>query len=233
MPAVNKRAVNIGRWLGLAALGLAGCAGMPPSTLPKEPEHLVVVKTVRIPSTEPWVSRFAAHTWLDLKNGSEKNWERVEILSKESGVMIYPITSAEARAEARWDNRVEVIGLVSGDAAEKMIPQLVERARNYPGSAEYVGWPGPNSNTLITYLARETPGLQLQFNHNAVGKDYAPWFYAGPSVTGTGWQVDTWLVGIQIGVKDGIQLHFIQLTLGVSLFPPAIDLPILPRIGWP
>ncbi|HTB64537.1 MAG TPA: DUF3750 domain-containing protein, partial [Opitutales bacterium] len=99
--------------------------------------------------------------------------------------------------------------------------------------ANYYAWPGPNSNTFVARLARATPGLHLQFNHNAAGKDYAPWFYAGPSVTGSGWQIDTWLLGLQLGWQDGFQFHFLQLTFGVSLFPPSLDLPILPRIGWP
>jgi len=232
MLRANNPVASIWRWLALVSLGLAGCAGMPPSALPQEPANLVVVKTVRIPTTEPWVSRFASHTWLDVKNGAENAWERLEILSKESGVMIYPITSAEARADARWTNRVEVIGLVSGDAAEKMIPALVERAKNYPDRANYSAWPGPNSNTFITYLARETPGLHLQFNHNAVGKDYVPWFYVGPSVTGTGWQVDTWLVGLQIGLREGIEVHLLQFTFGISIFPPALKLPFLPKLGF-
>lgn len=99
--------------------------------------------------------------------------------------------------------------------------------------ANWSGWTGSNSNTFAARLARETPGLYVQFKHNAAGKDYTPWFYAGPSVTGTGWQIDTLPLGLQIGWKDGIQLHFIQLTFGLSLWPPAIDLPIIPRIGWP
>jgi len=225
--------MNFYRLLVLIASILTGCASMPPSALPIEPSHLVVVKTVRIPATEPWISRFASHTWLDVKNGSEANWGRLEIISAESGVLAYRIPSAEARSDTRWTNRVEVIGLVSGDAAEKMIPALLKSAKNYSDRANYFAWPGPNSNTFISYLARETLGLHLQFNHNAVGKDYVPWFYAGPSVTGSGWQADTWLIGLQAGWRDGIQLHFIQLTFGISFFPPALDLPIIPRIGLP
>ncbi len=218
----------------LAALALlAGCAGMPPSTLPADPAYLVTVKTVRIPSTEPWVSRFASHTWFDLKNGAETNWGRVEILAADSGVMMYKIPASEARADERWTNRVSVIGMVEGDAAQQMIPQLLALAKNYADKANYYAWPGPNSNTFVARLARELPGLHLQFNHNAAGKDYTPWFHAGPSVTGTGWQADTWLLGLQAGWRDGLQFHFLQLTFGISLFPPALDLPILPRIGWP
>jgi len=206
---------------------------MPPTALPTAPAYIVSVKSVRIPTTEPWISRFAYHTWLDVKKGAEDDWERMEILSAESGVNIYPVPGNEARGDARWTNPVEVVGLVVGDAARQMIPGLEEKARNYPDRAAYTAWPGPNSNSFITYLARATPGLHLQFNHNAVGRDYTPWLYAGPSVTGTGLQVDTLLLGLQAGWREGLQVHFIQLTFGISLFPPALELPILPRIGWP
>jgi len=201
--------------------------------VPQEPDYVVAVESVRIPTTEPWVSRFAYHTWFDLKRGAENNWERVEILSAESGVNIYHIPPADARGRTRWDNPVEVVGLVTGEAAREMIPGLEERARNYPDRAAYTAWPGPNSNSFITYLARATPGLKLQFNHNAVGRDYTPWFYAGRSVSGSGVQLDTWLLGLQAGWREGIQVHFLQLTFGISLFPPALELPILPRIGLP
>jgi len=225
--------VNLSRVPILLSLLFSGCVSLPPTAVPQEPDYVVAVESVRIPTTEPWVSRFAYHTWFDLKRGAENNWERVEILSAESGVNIYHIPPADARGRTRWDNPVEVVGLVTGEAAREMIPGLEERARNYPDRAAYTAWPGPNSNSFITYLARATPGLKLQFNHNAVGRDYTPWFYAGRSVSGSGVQLDTWLLGLQAGWREGIQVHFLQLTFGISLFPPALELPILPRIGLP
>ena len=225
--------MNTRRFLVFLCLLASGCAGLRPSTVSTRQPYLVVVKSVRIPSTEPWISRFACHTWFDLKNGPNADWERIEILAVDSGVMDYKIPPQEAYSDFRWTNRVSVIGMIQGDLAKSVIPKMETLAKNYPDKANYWSWPGPNSNTFTASIVRQTPELRLVFDHNAVGKDFVPWFYAGPSVTGSGWQADTWLLGVQFGLRDGIQIHFIQLTLGVSLFPPALDLPILPRIGWP
>ena len=66
-----------------------------------------------------------------------------------------------------------------------------------------------------------------------VGKDYTPIIRVGPTTTGLGLEFDTYLFGIQIGIEEGIEFHFLNLTFGVDFFPPAIKLPFVPRLGFP
>ena len=34
-----------------------------------------------------------------------------------------------------------------------------------------------------------------------------------------------------MGLREGLELHLLGLTLGVGLWPPALKLPLLPRLG--
>jgi hypothetical protein len=82
-------------------------------------------------------------------------------------------------------------------------------------------------------MAREVPGLAFVFDHNAAGKDYTPWLYLGPTASRTGFRVDTLPVGFALGLREGVEVHLLQLTVGVALFPPALEIPFIPHIGFP
>lgn len=194
---------------------------------------MVVVKDVQMDPTMPPISHFAHHTWFDLKDGAESNWVTLEMLGEGTAVTHQRILAETARADIRWTKPVTVLALVTGDQAKAMIPKLEALADAYPDAQHYQAWPGPNSNTFARELTLATPGLHFEFDHNAVGKDYTPWLRLGPSTTGAGLELDTLPLGIGLGVREGVELHFIQLTLGVSLFPPALKIPFLPRIGCP
>jgi hypothetical protein len=57
-------------------------------------------------------------------------------------------------------------------------------------------------------------------------------FRFGRSTAGTGLTLNTLLLGVETGLHEGLELHFLQLTIGVSLYPPALKLPFLPRLGF-
>jgi hypothetical protein len=90
----------------------------------------------------------------------------------------------------------------------------------------YEAWPGPNSNTFVRELTQQVPELAFVFDHNAVGKDYA-WFDAGRAPSRTGVHFDTWPIGASVAMKEGRELHWLQLTFRLRL-----ELPFLPPIPW-
>lgn len=214
---------------------------------------MVVVATVRLPDSMDWYTRFAEHAWIDLKQGSEEAWVRVEIGTPSSGVKVFPIDPDEARATHRWDNRVSILEIVTGPAAREIGPQVIAAARavvdfgqqvlvvhpdgSWEGHIEppegrpYEAFPGPNSNTLIATIVEAVPGLHAELHHNAVGKDYPQGFRAGRTSSGYGVEADSSYLGAGIGLRQGLELHVAQLTFGVGLWPPALKLPFLPRIG--
>lgn len=64
------------------------------------------------------------------------------------------------------------------------------------------------------------------------GKDYLePIMGAGLSTTRTGVPIETPLVGVKVGLKDGLELHLLELILGLDLWLPALKTP-LGRLGF-
>lgn len=217
--------------LPVLALLFAGCRAIRPHEIPEDEEFIVAVKSVRIPDNEPWISRFAKHVFVDVKKGSEDRWRRMEIFNRHSGVVAEDLAPWEPRQDMRWRRNVEVIRIISGDEARRIATGLEVAALSYHADGFYRAWPGPNSNTFLKWLTRTVPGFHFEFDHNAAGKDYAPVFESGRTASGTGIQVDTPVLGIAVGLAEGIEIHVLQLTFGVSFLRPALKIPLLPRIG--
>ncbi len=118
-----------------------------------------------------------------------------------------------------------------GEEAKKIKKQL--KGYSHPYDTTYTAWPGPNSNSRIAERAYDIDGLAFHMPHNSPGKDYTPWFRIRPTTSDTGFTVDTLPLGFALGLYEGVELHFLQMTIGVSLFPPALKLPGLQRLGFP
>ena len=209
----------------------AACAVRPSAVA--DADHLVVVKSVRLPDREwlPWYTRFAEHCWVDVKLGAE--WTRVEWNQHLEHVQVEPLAADDAMRDERWGRGVAVHGVEAGAFARELGLRILATAADFPAAADYRAWPGPNSNSFVDWLARTT-GLPLHLPPNAVGKDYAAWLRVGASSSGSGVEAETALLGVQAGLREGLELHALGLTLGVGLWPPALKLPFLPAIpgGW-
>lgn len=238
--------------LSLALGVLAACAGPRPSTFASDSGALLVVQTLRIPESEPWFARFAEHTWIDLRTEAGADWWRVEVTSPGSGIRVESIDEAEVLADERWGRRVSVLRLLRGEEARRAGERVLELARAHPDFGhrevelhderlvlvttppereEYAAWPGPNSNTLIADLVEGTPGLWVDLDHNAVGKDYARGLRAGRTSAKLGLELDTDYLGVGLGLRQGAEVRLLGLTLGLGVWPPALKLPFLPRVG--
>ena len=191
---------------------LCSCVGPSPARLTTEHDYMVVVNSVRLPDSMPWYTVFAEHSWVDMKNGDEDSWQRVEIYNATSGHEVSSITAEKVRTTHRFGNRSSVLSVAVGEEARLAIPVIHTFTERY--ELDYEAWPGPNSNTFISDLLDATDGIDAQLHHNAAGKDF-PWGYFDLGFDSSG----------------GIELHLMQLTLGISFWPPAIKLPLLPRLG--
>ena len=224
------------RVTALALIQLAGaCAVARPSELPRDEAWVAAVKSAGIPRSMPWYSRFAEHTWVDVKCGDDAHWIRSEVIGAHSGARCNTITAREAYSDWRWSvEAVRVHRVVTGESARRVAERIeAVTAAVDPRYANggYEAWPGPNSNTFVRELARELPELAFVFDHNAVGKDYT-FFDAGWSPSRTGVSVDTWPLGATLALAEGFELHLLQLTFGMRLWPPRLALPFLPAIPW-
>lgn len=213
-------------WSGL--LLLTACGVHLPSQLPRDARWLVVVKSA--PLSSPW---FAHHAFVDVLRGGQL--QRIESGGR-LGLLVGELDQEELWLDRRFDERaVRVLGYVEGDAARAAIDALdarLERSDSLPGFGDgYTKWPGPNSNTLVRDLVAGVPGLGFVFDPNCIGKDFA-WFDLAWTSSRTGVRLDTPLLGGAVGLREGVELHLLQLTLGVSLDPPGLSLPFLPQIPF-
>lgn len=209
--------------LGLVtAVCLASCG---PQQVRKD--SLVVVKHVRIPKGEPWLARFATHSWVDYRPDVHSQWRRIEIVNKTSGIRHHGISVAEAMATHRWGERVHVLSQGDASANPHFVRDIMHFAYHYDASVYHV-WPGPNSNTFAERLLREVKGVSAQLDHNAVGKEHG--FYAGRTAGGTGIELQSPLAGAAVGLGEGLELSVLGLSGGVSFSPAAIKIPFLPPL---
>lgn len=112
-----------------------------------------------------------------------------------------------------------------GAAAERAIACLEREAPPWLGALRYRAWPGPNSNTFGDVMLRRC-GLHASLPANAIGKDYRGWIGASWTTEGTGVQVETPVLGVRLGLKEGVEVHVIGLAFGVDLWPPALIVPL-------
>ena len=189
----------------------------------------MLVERLRIPTSEPWYTRFASHTWFSVRSTAAGDWHRVEIVNAESGVVDAVIAADEVFADERWGRPVEVLAAYAGGDAAVMANEVRLIAAEYDGSS-YRAWPGPNSNTFVERILRRVEGLSAQLDHNAVGKDWAFPGRLGRSGSGAGIELELPLVGVQLGLLEGVELHLFGLTLGVGIWPLSLKLPFLPAL---
>jgi hypothetical protein len=218
-----------------AALTLCGCRATRPSELPLDEPYIVAVKSADLRTSGAWWKRFAHHTWVDYKNGAQ-GWKRMESLGP-IGIGVLDLPAAEAGVDRWLDGApVRLLGHLSGERAQRAIEQLEARSSELAGAYAdgYRAWPGPNSNTFVAELARGSSELAFVFDPNALGKDYGGWFDSGLTASKTGVRVDTLPLGFALALREGLELHLFQFTLGVSFDPPGIALPFTPQIpfGW-
>lgn len=213
------------------ALVVAPACAVRPSKLPPKAPHLFVVKTVKLAPNTPTVTHFAEHTFFDLAQTSETGrttWRRLEVNG--GPPRFFSISEREALADKRWTRHVAILGVLDGCDARNAQRDAIEAAREYASwDSGYTAWPGPNSNTFGAWIIRET-GMWVELDHNAVGANHAG-FSVNRTTAGPGVQLDTPVLGLQIGLVEGIEVHLLQLEFGVGLFHPAIKLPVLPRLG--
>ncbi len=76
------------------------------------------------------------------------------------------------------------------------------------------------------------PGMWVTLPTTAVGKDHASWARAGLTTSRTGIELETSFLGCELGLEEGVQVHFLGLSAGVGIWPPAIKLPFLPGIPF-
>ena len=178
-----------------------------------------------------WKGALAVHTWIAFKPHNARGFTRLDVVGWGR-----PVRRDNYPVDGRWySNEPEVVFELRGPEAQKLIPKIEAAVARYPFSSRgsYGVWPGPNSNTFIAWIGRQVPGLGLEMPPTAVGKDYlGDGLNVGSTPSGSGWQI-SWagVLGIAIGLKEGIELHLLGTTIGLDPQDLAIKLPGLGLLG--
>jgi hypothetical protein len=134
------------------------------------------------------------------------------------------------------DGDVALHAVVHYDGAEllRVVACLRREQSEYlrqHGARDYWPIPGPNSNTFVDSLLRHC-GIHVELPATAIGRDYRGPIGASVTSLGTGVQLETWILGFKVGLQEGVEVHVLDLPIGVHFWPPGITVPVNPgRIG--
>ena len=233
MSAARPRGV-VPLLVAAVALG-TGCVRPPVAELPQPRHAYVAVLSGEMPGSFRDVAR---HAWIVASTGSAQGdpsraarWRRYEWAGTARAIPISITDEAFTSDIAVGD--VALHGVKTGSPEEiGAIVSCLERETARYQDFNCGCWPGPNSNTFADLLIRRC-GLGIELPATALGKDYrGP---VGVSVTEarTGVQLQTWVGGVRLGLKEGVQADLAGLTLGVHFWPPGLEVPVNPgRLGF-
>lgn len=208
--------MRLGITVGWAAL-LAGCViGQRPVVAPDGDEPAILLLTCQL--RDP-LRDIARHAWFAVRDKGESQWERIETGYCGSG----PVGGiGDVILHEVW----------RGEGVSKKIACLRAHEDRYQPRDRYLPWPGPNSNTFVAQLLRRC-GLRADLPATAIGKDFDGPVSASWTTGGTGFQIETPLIGFRLGLTEGVQIHLMAFEIGIDWWPPAIIVPIgSGRIGF-
>lgn len=182
--------------------------------------------------TYGWRGFFAVHPWIIYKRRGETAYTRYDVVGWRAPQVVqrnYAVPDGlwyGATPELLVDHR--------GEDAQSMIAGIEAAVASYPHANDYRSYPGPNSNTFLAHIGREVPALKLDLPANAIGKDYRPLSSpVGLSSSGSGLQIELLgLLGVSLGLQEGLEFNLLGLNFGIDLNAPALRLPFWGRLGW-
>ena len=225
-------AVHLG-WIALTASDWRTASREPVGLAPDPAAVTEAVVQVYAARAWGWRGYFGVHSWLAVKPTGAPAFTVYEVIGWRARWGDSALTIHRRAADARWYGRApELLADVRGDGVDQLIERIDRAARTYPFGTRYRLWPGPNSNTFIAFLGRAVPELRLDLPPTAIGKDYLDGDFVSAS-PGGGVQVSLYgLAGVIAGPAEGLEVNLLGLVLGVHVWPPAIKLPLIGRIGW-
>jgi hypothetical protein len=181
-----------------------------------------------------WRGVFALHTWIVLKPAGARAYTRYEVIGWGVDRGLEAVRVNRTGPDNYWFGATpELLLDRRGPDVEHLIGRVQAAIAGYPYRAAYRTWPGPNSNTFVAHVARAVPELRMDLPPTAIGKDFlTAGGLVARSPSGTGYQVSVLgLLGVLVGVNEGIELNVLGLVLGVDITTPALKLPGIGRVG--
>ncbi|MES3036446.1 MAG: DUF3750 domain-containing protein [Bdellovibrionota bacterium] len=198
----------------------------------QEKRAVVQIYTARAYS---WRGTFGVHPWVAIKRENESNYTVYEVIGFYVTKGVSVIRQSARQPDSRWFGRdPELIYDLRGGKAAAMIPDIEKAVESYPYPEQYRLYPGPNSNTFISHIIRNTPGMRVELPPHAIGKDWlGATKFADLTESKTGLRVSFWgVLGIAVGLSEGIEINIFGMTFGIDFASPALKLPFVGRLGF-
>ncbi|WP_341907026.1 DUF3750 domain-containing protein [Polaromonas sp. YR568] len=204
-------------------------AGIAPDPVQEADRAIVQVYAA---ATYGWRGNFAVHPWIIYKRKGETSYTRYDVVGWRAPNVVQ---RDYAVPDGYWyGSTPELLVDHRGEGVEPMIDAVEAAIASYPYARQYRSYPGPNSNTFLAHIGREVPALKLDLPANAIGKDYRPLTNPiGISTSGSGLQFSLLgLLGVSLGVQEGLEFNVLGLNFGVDFNSPALRLPFWGRLGF-
>lgn len=186
-----------------------------------------------------WRGKFSQHTWIATKEKNADNYlvHYVVLWGQNFGADGVVVSQKDLPDRKWYDATPEIIFRASGKSAEKLIPQIYQATKDYPYQKLYRAYPGPNSNTFVSFIIRNIDDLEVSMPNNAIGKDWLcdekglKFFALTESKTGVQFSLFG-LFGLLAGIEEGIEINILGLSFGIDFLHPALKLPAIGRVGF-
>lgn len=182
-----------------------------------------------------WRGYFGIHPWVSWKKKEEKEYTVAQVIGWNLRRGPTSVSVKNDLPDRYWyGNKPEILQTIRGSEADKIIDHLKGLIKKYTRGGTYVVFPGPNSNTFVDYLIRNTKELTVELPPTAIGKDFlADSILFAKSPGGYGFQFSLYgLLGLTMGVSEGIEVNILGLVFGIDFLRPALKLPIIGRLGF-
>jgi hypothetical protein len=223
MPWSRRRWIALGAGASWLALCLVGEIVSQEPALPRGNGAAAALLSAPIPA----LGAIARHSWLLVRADGETGWRRWDLFENVNGASGHVVGRAvdeEGALDDMGNGAATVEWVIDGETANAFAACVNGEAPRYAARGDYQAWPGPNSNSFIDHLLRtcELPG---PMSATAIGKDWRGIVGVSIARERTGVQLETPLVGASLGLREGIEVHLLALTVGVDLWPPALLVP--------
>ena len=165
------------------------------------------------------------HSWIVAKDKGAPSYERWDKVG-----WGMPIRQNHRPADGPWYSNVpEIVVAVTGERAERLIPQVRDAIASYPFTASggYHIFPGPNSNTFVAHVMRAVPGIAATLPAAAIGRDYpSEGRLVALDPDRAEFRLSLWgYAGLVVGWDSGFEVNFLGLVAGLDPRRLAIKVP--------
>ena len=222
----------------VAASSLLGLIALAGASVTDESHSLVDDPAmVSEPVVQVWGARtlgikglFGVHTWIAVKPAGVPDYTVYEVIGWRLRWTDTALVARNRAPDRGFGSAGELYAEKRGAGVDELIKRIDQAARSYPYAGEYSVWPGPNSNTFTSWIARAVPELAIDLPPTAIGKDYLRGEVLASAPSGRGYQLSLrGLLGVAASPVEGFELNLLGLSFGVG--PSGLKLPMVGTLG--